>query len=778
MDPAARTRSSRSCAPATPSRRCPAASARWRSANNGTIILGAARAASGPTTRRPAPGPRAPTTSRHPVGRRAGDRPEQRLDRLHGLRRGRALRRQLLRRRHLQVHRRRRHLDARVGRLFTGVSISAIAVDPTNAEPPLRRDPPRPRRQPPHHAADRRTYGVWESNDGGATGRCARAPPTSSTARPTSSWTRRTRTILCASFWGDGIYRSTDGGSTWTSRHGRPAGRQLRTGAAPASRSASRTRRATAPTLYTGFDWTSTATAPRRADLEVRPTAARWTLLPPARRRRSDAVVGLLRHAVLLRQRRQARPDQPEHRLRARALTATTTARSPAASTAPPTAARPGRASATTCTPTSTRSPSSRTTPQHVADRQRRRRLAVARPGGGRTRPTPLDARPTGRTSTAGRPEHGRAGPLDRACDHPVHLRSRPSRPCPASTGAARRTTARCASRPPTHAGSTKPAVTAARSSSTRRDASTYVFGTYFGISPVPLSTDGSAARSSATSPSTAASTSSDRAEFYVPWVENQAQHQPDVPRHLPALPHRQRRGADAGDVTWHADQPRPHQGCTGAAPNGARGCLISRASASPTAATASTPAPTRAGSRSARTRSRLRTARPGPGSAKAACPNRPVTRFAVDRSNWRDRLRRLRRLQRGHAEPPRPRLHDHRRRQALEGRHRQPARRPGQLDRRSTRRYPNTIYVGTDVGPFVTNDGGASWQPLGTGMPKVAVWQLDYDPRQRRARRRHPRPRRLHAARTATAAGARRVQGRRRHAGRPGQHASTTRSR
>jgi len=42
---------------------------------------------------------------------------------------------------------------------------------------------------------------------------------------------------------------------------------------------------------------------------------------------------------------------------------------------------------------------------------------------------------------------------------------------------------------------------------------------------------------------------------------------------------------------------------------------------------------------------------------------------------------------------------------------------------------YPNTLYAGTDVGPFVTRDGGATWTSLGTGFPLVAVWQLDLDP-------------------------------------------------
>jgi uncharacterized repeat protein (TIGR01451 family) len=39
------------------------------------------------------------------------------------------------------------------------------------------------------------------------------------------------------------------------------------------------------------------------------------------------------------------------------------------------------------------------------------------------------------------------------------------------------------------------------------------------------------------------------------------------------------------------------------------------------------------------------------------------------------------------------------------------------------------TLYVGTDVGAFISTNGGQRWFQLGTGgMPKVSVWQLDLD--------------------------------------------------
>ena len=37
----------------------------------------------------------------------------------------------------------------------------------------------------------------------------------------------------------------------------------------------------------------------------------------------------------------------------------------------------------------------------------------------------------------------------------------------------------------------------------------------------------------------------------------------------------------------------------------------------------------------------------------------------------------------------------------------------------------PNTLYIGTDVGVFFTSNGGANWSTLGSGFPRVAVFGL-----------------------------------------------------
>jgi uncharacterized repeat protein (TIGR01451 family) len=45
----------------------------------------------------------------------------------------------------------------------------------------------------------------------------------------------------------------------------------------------------------------------------------------------------------------------------------------------------------------------------------------------------------------------------------------------------------------------------------------------------------------------------------------------------------------------------------------------------------------------------------------------------------------------------------------------------------------PNIIYAGTDVGPMVTTNGGTTWTLLGAGFPIVNIWQLNLNPFNRR---------------------------------------------
>ena len=118
-------------------------------------------------------------------------------------------------------------------------------------------DGARPRREPPHLRAHRaRRTAIYESTNGGAhLDSSARAGTDELHGATDLVMDPQNPKNLWASFWGDGIYRSTDGGATWTSAWA-TCRRATSSRAAPASRSASRhPAGAGAPTLYTGFDY-------------------------------------------------------------------------------------------------------------------------------------------------------------------------------------------------------------------------------------------------------------------------------------------------------------------------------------------------------------------------------------------------------------------------------------------------------------------------------------------------------------------------------------------
>jgi hypothetical protein len=38
---------------------------------------------------------------------------------------------------------------------------------------------------------------------------------------------------------------------------------------------------------------------------------------------------------------------------------------------------------------------------------------------------------------------------------------------------------------------------------------------------------------------------------------------------------------------------------------------------------------------------------------------------------------------------------------------------------------HSNDLYAGTDIGVYVSSDGGLNWSPMGTGLPRVAVFDM-----------------------------------------------------
>jgi uncharacterized repeat protein (TIGR01451 family) len=251
-----------------------------------------------------------------------------------------------------------------------------------------------------------------------------------------------------------------------------------------------------------------------------------------------------------------------------------------------------------------------------------------------------------------------------------------------------------------------------------------YVFGTYFGISPYRY--DPAHANTFFGNEAIDGGINlNDRAEFYIPWTQNRTNVNQMFLGTYRLYRSNNVEAPSGGDVHFDVISPDLTTGCAGTAPNGARGCLISAigladggtgvytgsddgvVSVSQDAVSADTPSWSRVG--------------------QFRLPNRPVTQFAVDKSNWRTAYVSYAGFG---AATPSNRGHVF---ATTDG---------GQHWRDVSGNLPdvpvnsivldpstdNTLYAGTDVGAFVTVNRGITWKRLGNGMPKVAVWQLDYD--------------------------------------------------
>jgi uncharacterized repeat protein (TIGR01451 family) len=216
-----------------------------------------------------------------------------------------------------------------------------------------------------------------------------------------------------------------------------------------------------------------------------------------------------------------------------------------------------------------------------------------------------------------------------------------------------------------------------------------------------------------------------DRAEFYIPWVQNRGNVNQMLLGTYRVYRTDNAEAPGAGDVTWTPISGDLTSGCTGSAPNGARGCYVSALGvadggegayagtdegwiqASPDALVSDSPSWHRTG--------------------VGTLPNRPVNQIAVDHSNWRVAYAAYGGF--GAATPG-------------NSGHLFATSNAGRTWTNIGASLPDvpinsvvidpsnakTLYVGTDVGAFFTTNGGKNWFGLGTSMPKVAVWQLDYD--------------------------------------------------
>ena len=162
---------------------------------------------------------------------------------------------------------------------FRGVAMSRIIVDPNDANHVLAavlRGRGGARRTSPTETTK---FGIWESKDGGVTWKRIQEVKDSLGATDLEMDPQNSE-ILYSSFWGDAIYKSTDGGKHWSKAM---AGLPLADYAAGQTRFSIAISHASAGgtgTLYVGFDWVD-ATGPHLSRVfNSTNGAASWTLLP------------------------------------------------------------------------------------------------------------------------------------------------------------------------------------------------------------------------------------------------------------------------------------------------------------------------------------------------------------------------------------------------------------------------------------------------------------------------------------------------------------------
>ncbi|TMC36773.1 MAG: DUF11 domain-containing protein, partial [Chloroflexi bacterium] len=223
-----------------------------------------------------------------------------------------------------------------------------------------------------------------------------------------------------------------------------------------------------------------------------------------------------------------------------------------------------------------------------------------------------------------------------------------------------------------------------------------------------------------------------DRSEFYIPVALNQQNTNKLFTGTYRLYRTDNAKAANAADVHFRAISGDLTSGCTGAAPNGARGCFISAIGIgggtgvytgsddgfvyfSPDAMVNDSPAWTRLDLHSQ-----------GAGD-KHSLPNRPVAWIAVDQSNYRIAYLGYNGF---NAATPHQPGHVFKTTDAGQSWTDVSGNLPDAPVNSLTLdpSFPNTLYAATDVGPFVTYDGGAHWALMGTGFPAVAVDQVDLD--------------------------------------------------
>ena len=611
------------------------------------------------------------------------------------------------------------------GDFFVGVSISRLAVDPNDANhlyaSVLRGRGGARRVSPPIHS----TYGLWESKDGGVSWTLLKAAPAISLGATDIRLDPQSPKTLYASFWGDAIYKSTNGGATWAPiMNGLPAGANYL--AVPTRFSLGLSHPAgQSAVLYTGFDWVDAAGNHQAARIfKSTDQGASWTVLPTGGATPDDSVLDYCTTQCFYDNVVEPDPTNPNILFVAGSF---------GYSLSPPSGGI-------------FRSDDGGQTWKNIGwdlhpdfhalafDPNNSAHVLVGNDGGvwfspdrgGRPNATdPLSAADFQNGDLNGRG-------LD--ITQFTSIATNPSFPAGPGFGPGARIWGGSQDN-----GTERKSAT----SNTWFDLASgdggqvlvdptnfnYVYGTYFGISPYRFTDGGSTFFSNQYIEN--GINLADRSEFYTPFTMNQLN-----PNQLFLGTYRLYRtdnakAASAGDVLWKAISPDLTTGCTGTAPNGARNCTLSAIGVgggtavytgsldglvyfSPDAQVSANPTWTQVGIH-------------GTAGNPHSLPNRPVAWIAVDRSNNRTAY------------------------VAFNGYNAATPKQPGHVFKTTDAgnswtdisgnlpdnpvnsitldpSYPNTLYAATDVGPFVTYNGGANWTALGTGFPVVAVDQIDLD--------------------------------------------------
>jgi uncharacterized repeat protein (TIGR01451 family) len=617
------------------------------------------------------------------------------------------------------------------GDYFRGVAVSRIVVDPANAShlyaAVLRGRGGARRVTPPVHSR----FGIWESNDGGVTWTLLKEATEANGATDIEMDPQNT-SILYASFWGDAIYKSTNGGSTWTPiMNGIPG--------TPADHAANLTRfsigishpAGQGPVLYAGFDWQdATGYHPSRV-FKSTDAGASWVKLPAGSATTSDNVEDYCGGQCFYDNIIDTAPDNPnvvyaggqfnygvgsggmfrsddggqtwidlgydQHPdFQAFAFDPNNSNKIIYGSDGGVwySVNRGGRLGGTTdpLSGVNWQSLNGTLAPQPSTTVLQRTGLQIGQFTSIATVPT-VPTRFWGGTQDNGtlRKSVASASWFDIPSGDGGQVLVDPTADGPCEFGAA--------------------------------GPNCFVYGTYFGISPYRMADGGAFFFNN--NAITNGINLADRSTFYVPFALNK-----DNPSQLFLGTYRlyrtnNARTPNAGDVHWDDISPDLTAGCAGTAPNGARGCFLSaiglgggdavytgaedgRVFISPDAQTSDDPTWTRLD--------------------KGDLPERPVTQIAVDRSNYR-----IAYVSYAGFNPSTPQRPGHvfatidggKKWTNISGNLPDLPVNSVILDPS----YPNTLYVGTDVGTYVTYNRGGSWSPLGTGMPNVATWQLDLNP-------------------------------------------------